>query len=65
MKGTCTCCWAAAAAVSAGAAPGLLAEGSKRYSINVKRPSGGTKESALDSEKRFSLRGGVRAARRI
>jgi hypothetical protein len=57
IKGTWTCNCVAAAAVSGagGAAPDLLAEGSKRYSISVKRPSGGTKESVLDWEKRFSL----------
>ncbi len=57
VNGTCTCSCAAAAAVRAGAAPGLLAEGSKRYSMSVKRPSGGTKESAFDCAKRFSLCG--------
>ena len=48
LNGTCTWSLAAAAAVSAGAGLGLLAEGSKRYSISVKRPSGGTKETAFD-----------------
>jgi cobalamin biosynthesis protein CbiD len=55
VNGTCTWSCAAAAAVSAGAAPGLLAEGSKRYSISVKRPSGGTNETDFDWVKRLSL----------
>jgi hypothetical protein len=46
-NGTWTWTCAAAAAVRAGVAPGLFAEGSKRYSMSVKRPSGGTKESTL------------------
>jgi hypothetical protein len=41
--------------VRAGAAPGFFAEGSKRYSMRVKRPSGGMEESALDCAKQFSL----------
>ena len=61
VNGTCTWSCAAAAAVRAGAAPGLLAEGSKRYSMSVKRPSGGTKESAFDCAKQFGLCGSVNA----
>ncbi len=63
VNGTCTCSCAAAAAVRAGAAPGLFAEGSKRYSMSVKRPSGGTKESDFDCAKRFSLCGREGSAR--
>ena len=44
-----------AAAVSAGAAPGLLIERSKRYSINLKRPSDGTNDNVFDRAKRFWL----------
>ena len=58
VNGTWTWTCAAAAAVRAGAAPGLFAEGSNRYSMRVKRPSGGTNESAFDCAKRFSLRVG-------
>ncbi len=48
VNGTRTWSCAAAAAVRAGAAPGLLAEGSKRYSMSVKRQSGATKENVFD-----------------
>jgi hypothetical protein len=47
VNGTWTWVCAAAAAMRAGAAPGLIVEGSKRYSMRVNRPSGGT-ERALD-----------------
>jgi hypothetical protein len=56
-NGTWTWTCADAAAVRGGAALGLFAEGSKRYSISVKRPSGGTNESAFDCAKRISLCG--------
>ena len=62
VNGTCTwSCAAAAAVVRAGAAPGLLAEGSKRYYMSVKRPSDGTKDSDFDCAKRFRLWGSVSA----
>jgi hypothetical protein len=58
VNGTWTwTCTAAAAAVRGGTAPGLLAEGSKRYSMSVKSPSGGTNKSTFDCAKRFSLCG--------
>jgi hypothetical protein len=58
VNGTQTWTWAAAAAaVRGGAAPGLLAEGSRWYSMNVNCPPGGTKESAFYCAKRFNLCG--------
>jgi hypothetical protein len=63
VNGTCTWSCAAAAAVSAGAAPGFFAEGSNRYSISVKRPSGGTNETVFDCVKRLSLSKVIRSVR--
>ena len=49
--------------MSAGAAPGLLTEGSNRCSISVKRPSGGTNDNVFDWMKRLSLPKVVRSVR--